>query len=563
MAKKKTITHIFHPEYRAYRADWQKFRFTFEGGKDFVNQYLKQFSLREDSTDFANRKLISYCPAHAKAALIDIKNSIYQRLTEIQRIGGPDSYQRACTGESGGVNKSGMTMTTFIGTQVLPELLPMAKVGVFIDKDAKIPLTKRDAFGVSPYLYLYTAEDIQTWTYQNNVLTSVFLRDFDYEIDEDSGLISGTKKLYRLLKLTDEGVEMTLYNPDGSSIPGEQMIVKLSRIPFVIGNISQSLLTDVADYQIALLNLESSDIAYSLKANFPFYVEQFNPQAVNLAKLQIADSEEDGTPARENVTAQGTEDAKIGVSHGRQYAKGLERPAFINPSSEPLRASMEKASQLKEDIKRLVNLSLKNLERPSGSQSADLTDEKGLEAGLSYIGMELERMEREIANIWAEYEESAPAVVKYPKKYSLRSDEDRLKEADSLNDLKESIPSDTFRREIDKQIATITLETRIPYDTLEKIKTEIDKAPVTITDHETIREDHKEGLVSDATASLALGYPEGESEQAKKDHADRAARIAEAQSKVANRGVKDLQNLNDDDTDKLNKDRRGASNDDN
>jgi hypothetical protein len=559
--KKRIITHIYHPEYRAFKPDWQKFRFTFEGGKDFVYQYLKQFSLREDATDFANRQLISYCPAHAKAALIDIKNAIYQRLTEIQRIGGPDSYQRACTGEHGGVNKAGMTMTTFIGTQVLPELITMAKVGVFVDKDSVIARTKRDALGVSPYLYLYTAEDIQTWTYEDNILTSVLLRDFDYEIDPDSGLIAGTKKLYRLLKLTSQGVQMTLYTPDGNAIPGEESTVKLSRIPFVIANISQSLLTDVADYQIALLNLESSDIAYSLKSNFPFYVEQFNPQSVNLAKLQLVDDTETGEPVRSNAAADGTEDAKIGVSHGRLYAKGLEQPAFINPFSEPLKASMQKASQLKEDIRKLVNLSLKNLERAAGSQSADLTDEKGLEAGLSYIGMELERLEREISSIWAEYENNDSAVVKYPKKYSLRSDDDRLQEAERLNKLKETIPSATFHKEIDKQIAITTLETRIPYDVLETIKVEIDKAVVTITDHETIREDHKEGLVSDETASIALGYPEGDIEKAKKDHAERAARIVKAQTAVANRGAKDLQNQDDANVDKMDKPGRGASND--
>jgi hypothetical protein len=559
--KKRIITHIFHPEYRAFHPDWQKFRLTFEGGKAFVYQYLKKFSLREDTTDFATRQLISYCPAHAKAAIIDIRNAIYQRLIDIQRIGGPDSYQKASAGENGGVNKAGMAMTTFIGNEILQELLTMAKVGIFIDKDDILARTKRDSLKSTPYLYFYPAEDIQSWTYENNILTSVLLRDFNYEVDSESGLISGTKKLYRLLKLVDNGVEMSLYSSDGSQMIEETQKVSLSRIPLVIGSISQSLLIDVADYQIALLNLESSDIAYSLKSNFPFYTEQFNPQFVNLSKLQLADNSEDGTPARENVTTDGTEDAKIGATHGRFYAKGLERPAFINPSAEPLRASMEKASQLKEDIRKLVNLSLKNLERPAGSQSSDLTDEKGLEAGLSYVGMELERIEKEIANIWAEYENSSPAIIKYPKKYSLRTDKDRLDEVTAFTKIKESVPSKTFQKEMDKQIVITLLETRVPFETLETIKNEVDEALVTITDHEIIREDHKEGLVSTETASLSLGYPEGEAEKAKVDHAERAARIVEAQIKVANRGTKDLQNLEDDVTDKIDKDRRGGSDD--
>ena len=67
-------------------------------------------------------------------------------------------------------------------------------------------------------------------------------------------------------------------------------------------------------------------------------------------------------------------------------------------------------------------------------------------------------------------------------------------------------------------------------------------------------------MVSGKVASIAAGYPEGDFELAKIDHAYRAARIAEAQSNIANRGATDLQNLEDGKTDKLSKDKRGVSN---
>lgn len=562
MAKKSRIISSLHPDYLAMRTDWIKFRQTYDGGKVFVETYLKKFSIREDAVDFATRRDISYCPAHAKAAIIDIKNAIYQRLVEIQRINGPSTYQMAVAGQNGGVNRHGMTMTTFMGTQILPELIVLAKVGVFIDKDNILGKTKLSTRNVSPYLYYYPAEDILSWSYFENTLKSVLLRDYVEVEDPSTGLVTGKETKYRLLQLTENGVDQSIYNADGKS-EGQKESIDLPRIPFVVGNISQSLLVDVADYQIALLNMESSDIGYSLKSNFPFYVEQFNPQFDNFKKLQVADDTETGEPTRANLTAAGQDDLKIGASHGRRYGKGLERPAFINPSSEPLEASMKKESQIKEDIRKLVNLSLKNLERPSGSQSSDLTDEKGLEAGLSYIGMELERIEREVSVIWALYENDKPAEVKYPKNYSLKTDQERRDEIKSLRDLKESIPSKTFQKEIDIQIADLTLGNKVTFETLEKIKKEIKVAIVTVTDHETIREDHKEGLVSDVTASIALGYPVGEAEQAKKDHAERAARIVEAQASVKNRGVSDLQNTGDDDVDKLDKNRRGVSNDDN
>jgi hypothetical protein len=42
----------------------------------------------------------------------------------------------------------------------------------------------------------------------------------------------------------------------------------------VVFNISDSLLADAADYQIALLNLNSADLGFALKANYPVYTEQ-------------------------------------------------------------------------------------------------------------------------------------------------------------------------------------------------------------------------------------------------------------------------------------------------
>ena len=39
-------------------------------------------------------------------------------------------------------------------------------------------------------------------------------------------------------------------------------------------DIGDSIIKDVCDYQIALLNLLSSDVSYALRANFPFLVKQ-------------------------------------------------------------------------------------------------------------------------------------------------------------------------------------------------------------------------------------------------------------------------------------------------
>jgi hypothetical protein len=66
---------------------------------------------------------------------------------------------------------------------------------------------------------------------------------------------------------------------------------------------------------------------------------------------------------------------------------------------------------------------------------------------------------------------------------------------------------------------------------METILKEIDDAIVVDGEYKMILEDHKEGLVSTETASLARGYPKGEAEKAAKDHEERLERIAISQAK--------------------------------
>ena len=84
-------------------------------------------------------------------------------------------------------------------------------------------------------------------------------------------------------------------------------------------------------------------------------------------------------------------------------------------------------------------MALKSLGRrmPAGTQALD---SGGLEAGLSYIGLVLESAERKIAEFWAAYEDRVVArrkvaTIKYPDRYSLKTDKDRIDEATSLSKL--------------------------------------------------------------------------------------------------------------------------------
>jgi hypothetical protein len=492
--------------------DYQKFRSVAEGGKQFVYKYLQKFSALEDDADFKIRKSLAYCPGFAKSAVNDIKNSIFQRLVDVSRKHGPESYQSAIKGEGRGIDKQGSSMMSFLGNQILPELLNLSKVGVYIDRD---PLPKNptlaDTKNHSPYIYHYRIEDIVGIRYDiDHNLKSVKLIDTIPTFDPVFGLPLSEETRYRFLEKTSKGIELSFYDMTDKQI-GKTTILKLKEIPFVLGSIKYSLLQDAGDYQIALLNLSSSDLNYGLKSNFPFYTEQVDRASNNFKKANEGD---------ERPTI------KTGATQGRRYGKDLERPGFINPSSDPITASMKMRDQMKREIRELVNLAVENL-----------GNEQGLEAGLSYIGLELERMERQIGKAYADYEGEDPPTIDYPNTYKIKTDDERYGEAEKLVKIRMTVPSDTYRKEVTKEIVDITMSDKLPAYIVKTIKEEIDGAVVIATDPEKLKDDVEIGIVSTETASLAAGYPKGEAAKAKKDRLEKVAEMVKAQLAAGNRGV--------------------------
>ncbi len=541
------------------QTDWGLWRATYAGGLEFRDTYLKQYSAREETKEFNERKEITPVPTFAKAALNDIRNAIFQRMRDILRRGGSESYQRAINGLNDGVDRRGSTMNAFLGMKVLTDLLVMGRVGVYVDapitSDAS---TLAEAPNTQPYLYQYAVEDILNWKMAGpdklSQFQAILLRDTTLEFDQQTLLPSTTGQRYRLMWIdADTGNVMLQFHdleglqigPDG--LPAtEPIMLELKQIPFVMLDFEDSLLKDVCYYQIALLNLVSSDVNYAMRANFTFLVEQRDLRASGAHLKRVAT--EEGTASAGGQGA-ADEDIKVGAMHGRAYDMGANPPAFINPSAEPLRASLALQAKLEADIRKLINLAVSNI----NTEKADApTDNQGLEAGLSYIGLVLENAERQIATYWAAYEERDPkrrdvATVKYPDRYSLKTDVDRVKEAGDLSNLMYAVPGRTVKKELGKLIVTGLLAGKVDLVTLEKIGKEIDTAEYTTSDPTTIIEAKNAGLVGDRTASQAIGFSGEEYKRAREDHVARIKRIAESQgvttpegTSPAARGVPDL-----------------------
>jgi hypothetical protein len=170
-------------------------------------------------------------------------------------------------------------------------------------------------------------------------------------------------------------------------------------------------------------------------------------------------------------------------------------------------------------------------------------DERGLEAGLSYVGLELEHAERKVAGFWSMYEGSkTETTVQYPKKYSLQTDADRRSDVEQLEKLRDSIPSERFQKSISAQMVQTLLGYKMSVEEIDAILKEIEDAPCYTANPDIIFLAIENGVMSLDIAANLLGLPEESVKKAADDHAARAARVAAAQAKpdAASRGVPDM-----------------------
>lgn len=548
MAVPINITALQHPTFHKNSEDWIFWRDTYEGGRNYVWKYLRQYSSRETSEDFAVRRELTAVPNFAKSAIDEIRNSIFQRMQDITRNGGSQLYQEAVRGENGGVDHRGSSMNSFIGTQLLPNLLMMGQYGVYVDMTDDLGPTLAQSDGATPYIYGYAVENIINWRKSRPELPSEFdavlLRDTYMRHCQHTGLPLESVDRYRYVWIDEDGfVQVQFYDPAGKPIdrngdPGGPIKLEITRIPFYVFDIGDSLLKDVALHQKVLLNIESSNSNFAIHSNFPLYTEQRDQRAIG-AHLKPA-ATEDGS-AQSGGQNGADEAILIGHTYGRTYPIGADRPDYISPPTGPLEVSLKLCERIEETIRKLVNLAVVRMAASASGVSKE-ADRDGLENGLAFIGLVLEAGEREIAKFWAAYDSSTPATIKYPDRYSLKHDGDRIREADSLTKLMFAVPGRIVKREIAKLAVSTLFAARVNHDLLEQIHSEIDAAEYITSNPEVVIKAKEAGLVGSRVASISLGYDDDQYKEAEKDHISRLKRIAEAQGGVEKaEGVDDAQ----------------------
>lgn len=162
----------------------------------------------------------------------------------------------------------------------------------------------------------------------------------------------------------------------------------------------------------------------------------------------------------------------------------------------------------------------------------------------------MEDAENKFAEFYAEYE-TAPgkiptdvAKVEYPDRWNLKSDEERLKEAETIAKMIYAVPGKEIKTELAKMVADTLFGGKLSSKRMSAIVKDIENANYATSDPQVVKIAHELGLVGNKTASISLGYDEDEHVEAQKDRAKRVALTKEAQTpgglqNPAARGVPD------------------------
>jgi hypothetical protein len=494
--------------------DWSEWRDCFSGGRTFRDVYLEPFSDRETTKEYERRRDITPIPSYARKEIVGIKNQIGHRLPDVTRKGGSQAWRDAVNGRGRGVDLRGSSMNSYIVKPfgVLEDLLVIGKVGVLLDVPRVNGPTAADIpENFRPYLSLYPVErikrlepaapdSISDWLV---VAVEDEIPTFNFETNESEI----TKRVRWFILDSERDNRLTIRITDDTGKELESPILTESQsIPFVFPNIGMSLMADACSYQIAMLNMISADSSYAVDSNFAVMVRQ-RGQAGGGDYLMGADNE-----------------AETGARKGLFYDKGLDAPSFIAPPSDPLKWSLQLRREMKEEIHELVTGALSSVD-----------DQGSIESGLAFIGSTLNWMEDRLWGHWAEVMNTNPSrrevpIVNYPVDWDVKSDKERIEEAEALLDLMNKLPGRQGKKEAAKQAYDKLYRGKVKDTDLSKMKKEVDDAPYATADPDILDMAGERGYVGMKTASLALGFEEDESDIAKEEKAERAKQIVAAQA---------------------------------
>ena len=441
-----------HQHYKGMMPRWEYFIRSYLGGKEYADgRFLQPYMLEFENEYF---KRINYTPLdnHCRN-IIDIYSSFLFRVQPVRQFG---SLQDDISVQQF-LDDADLEGRSF--EALMSEAQRFASVyghvWLLMDKPSTNVMTRAEELneGIRPYLNIYTPENVLDWHYTRNPAGYYYL---DYlKIREEQTAEGEFYKLWYEDKI--DTVFVSTVNRDEpkliTSVPNPLM-----KIPAVIlynqrspmRGLGVSDLNDVADLQKAIYN-EFSEIEQIIRlSNHP-----------SLVKTKDTDA---GAGAGSIIEMPENLDANL-------------KPYILQPNGSNLDGVLRSIDHKVEAINRLTHIgSLRSTAQRIQSGIALRTEFELLNAKLSEKSQLIQLAEEQLWRLFADWQETIfDGEIEYPESFDIRdwaTDLELLQAAKASN-----IPSDTFAKEIDKQIAKTVIEDNA---TLEIINSEIDSKSVSL-----------------------------------------------------------------------------------
>ena len=426
-----------HKHYEEKFKDWHFHLMSYLGGQDYQNGYQLNRYILETDEEYLKRAENTPIDNHCKN-VVQIYTSFLFRVPPTRSYG-------TLTGDpqlESFLNDADLDGRSF--DNVIREMQMNASIygtcWAILDKPAIVSESRAAEIqlDIRPYISLYTPENVLNWNFERAMngkytLTSLTLLE---DLYEDVATI----RVWTMEDITTYVVkDFTNGYSTSKPIMKDEMVNQLGKIPAVIlynqksqrRGIGISDLNDVAELQKAIYN-DYSEIEQLIRlSNHPSLVKTPNVEA-SAGAGSVIEMPEDLEP---NL-----------------------KPYLIQPSSQSLDGIMNNINMKVESINRLTHMgAVRATESRIQSGIALQTEFQLLNARLSEKADYLQNAEEQMWKLFAEWQgREFDGEIIYPDSFNLR---DYASDLQFLQMAKASgVDSDTFLKEIDKQIARAVVD---------------------------------------------------------------------------------------------------------
>ena len=426
-----------HPDYEKKMQDWDLHVRSYMGGQDFSNGYYLNRYVLETEEEYLKRIEYTALDNHCRN-VVQIYSSFLFRVQPTRDYGSltgdPQLEQFIKDADLDGRSYNNVIREMQINASIY------GTCWAIIDKPLSNAKTRAEELSqdIRPYISIYTPENITNWNYERAINGRYYLTSLtvvESIMEKDAIVKVWSMEDVTTYKIEDYTIDYTTKKP----IKIDEQPNPLGIIPAVILYNQKSMkkaigisdLSDVAELQRSIYN-EYSEIEQLIRlSNHPSLVKTPNVEA-SAGAGSIIEMPED-------------------------LDQGL-KPYIIQPSSQSLESIMKTINMKVQAIDRITHMgAVRGTEKTVNSGIALQTEFQLLNARLAEKADLLQNTEEQIFDLYAKWQDTTfDGEIMYPDSFDLR---DYASDLQFLQMAKASgVQSDTFIKEIDKQIARAVVD---------------------------------------------------------------------------------------------------------